>query len=67
MRDGFQIRRAAVENRVPCFTSLDTARAAVRALLVASQTMPAGRQAYTVQPLRQYLRRDGSRKDLPRA
>ena len=67
MRDGFQIRRAAVENRIPCFTSLDTARAAVRALLLASQSMPSGRQAYTVQPLHLYLRRDGSRKDSPDA
>ena len=32
LRDGFQIRRTAAERRVPCFTSLDTARAAVRAL-----------------------------------
>jgi carbamoyl-phosphate synthase large subunit len=29
LKDGFQIRRAAVERRIPCFTSLDTARAAV--------------------------------------
>ncbi|MBC7325592.1 MAG: carbamoyl-phosphate synthase large subunit, partial [Moorella sp. (in: Bacteria)] len=26
-RDGFKIRRAAVENNIPCLTSLDTARA----------------------------------------
>ena len=26
-RDGFQIRRASVENGVPCLTSLDTAEA----------------------------------------
>jgi carbamoyl-phosphate synthase large subunit len=29
LKDGFQIRRAAVERRIPCFTSLDTARVAV--------------------------------------
>ncbi|HEX2915922.1 MAG TPA: carbamoyl-phosphate synthase large subunit [Chloroflexia bacterium] len=29
--DGFEIRRAAVENGIPCYTSLDTARAAVTA------------------------------------
>ena len=29
--DGFVIRRAATERRVPCFTSLDTAGAAIRA------------------------------------
>ena len=33
MRDGFNIRRAAVERQIPCFTSLDTARAAVESLL----------------------------------
>jgi len=32
LRDGFHIRRAAAEKRIPCFTSLDTARAAVEAL-----------------------------------
>ena len=31
-RDGFFIRRAATEMRIPCFTSLDTARAAVQAI-----------------------------------
>ncbi|HKZ50595.1 MAG TPA: carbamoyl-phosphate synthase large subunit, partial [Dehalococcoidia bacterium] len=49
MRDGFYIRRAAAERRIPCFTSLDTARAAVWALLRRTQT-------YTVQPLREYVR-----------
>jgi len=29
LQDGFQIRRAAVERRIPCFTSIDTARVAV--------------------------------------
>jgi carbamoyl-phosphate synthase large subunit len=48
LRDGFHIRRAAVEQRIPCFTSLDTARAAADALL-------AGVQTYTIQPLRAYL------------
>ncbi|MDO8687182.1 MAG: ATP-grasp domain-containing protein, partial [Dehalococcoidales bacterium] len=33
LKDGFQIRRAATEKRIPCFTSLDTARAAVEALV----------------------------------
>jgi carbamoyl-phosphate synthase large subunit len=65
MRDGFQIRRAAVEKRIPCFTSLDTARAAVRALLLQSRPMPAGSQPYTVQPLSLYLRGDVPRKDTP--
>jgi carbamoyl-phosphate synthase large subunit len=48
LRDGFHIRRAAAEQRIPCFTSLDTARAAADALLAGSQT-------YTIQPLRAYL------------
>jgi carbamoyl-phosphate synthase large subunit len=29
LKDGFQIRRTAVERRIPCFTSIDTARVAV--------------------------------------
>ncbi|MDP6501715.1 MAG: carbamoyl phosphate synthase large subunit, partial [Dehalococcoidales bacterium] len=33
LQDGFQIRRAATEKRIPCFTSLDTARAAVATLV----------------------------------
>lgn len=32
VRDGFFIRRAAVEKRVPCFTSIDTAMAAVESM-----------------------------------
>jgi carbamoyl-phosphate synthase large subunit len=32
LRDGYQIRRASVERRIPCLTSLDTARALVQAL-----------------------------------
>jgi len=32
LRDGFHIRRAAAEKRIPCFTSLDTARAAAESL-----------------------------------
>ena len=48
LRDGFHFRRAAAEHRIPCFTSLDTARAVVDAQL-------AGDQAYTIQPLSAYL------------
>jgi carbamoyl-phosphate synthase large subunit len=32
LRDGFEIRRAATERRIPCYTSMDTAKAAVDAL-----------------------------------
>jgi carbamoyl-phosphate synthase large subunit len=51
LRDGFQIRRAATEKRIPCFTSLDTARAAVEALVN-------GSQIYSAQPLPDYRRKD---------
>ena len=34
IRDGFAIRRAAVERGIPCYTSLDTARSAVESLLM---------------------------------
>jgi carbamoyl-phosphate synthase large subunit len=47
LRDGFHIRRAATEKRIPCFTSMDTAKAAVEALVN-------GSQIYGVQPLSDY-------------
>ena len=34
LQDGFHVRRAAVDRRIPCFTSLDTARAAVESLVI---------------------------------
>ncbi|MBI2324530.1 MAG: ATP-grasp domain-containing protein, partial [Chloroflexi bacterium] len=46
-RDGFLIRRAAVEARVPCLTSLDTALAVVTALRASALT-------YDVAPLSEY-------------
>jgi carbamoyl-phosphate synthase large subunit len=36
LRDGFEIRRAAAERRVPCFTSLDTLRVVAEVLAAAS-------------------------------
>jgi len=48
LRDGFEIRRAAAEKRIPCLTSIDTAAAAVSALV-------SGDQHFTIQPLRDYL------------
>ena len=48
LQDGFNIRRAAVERRIPCFTSLDTARAAVESLVE-------GEMRYNVAPLSAYL------------
>jgi carbamoyl-phosphate synthase large subunit len=47
LRDGFYIRRAAAEKRIPCFTSIDTARAATEALKHASE--------YRVETLREYV------------
>ena len=51
LRDGFDIRRTAAERRVPCFTSLDTARVAVRAIL-------SGTPNYNIQPLPSYRNED---------
>lgn len=48
LQDGFHIRRTAVERRIPCFTSLDTARAALKAL-------SHGTGIYNVKPLNEYL------------
>jgi carbamoyl-phosphate synthase large subunit len=48
LRDGLAIRRAAAEKRIPCFTSLDTARVAIAAITD-------GSQVFNVQPLRDYL------------
>ncbi len=50
LKDGFDIRRAAAERRIPCFTSLDTARVAIEALASTSQV-------FNVQPLGEYLRK----------
>jgi carbamoyl-phosphate synthase large subunit len=50
LRDGFYIRRAAAEKRIPCFTSLDTVRAAAEAISHGSST-------FTVQPLPDYRNR----------
>ena len=53
LKDGFQIRRAAAEKRIPCFTSLDTARAAVEVLVD-------GMHSYSICPLPEY--REGWKK-----
>ena len=52
LQDGFHIRRAAVDRRIPCFTSLDTARAAAESLT--------SRTAYQVKPLGEYRTGGGS-------
>ena len=38
-KDGFEIRRAAVERRIPCLTSLDTATALLESAVAASGEM----------------------------
>ncbi|MBA7630802.1 Carbamoyl-phosphate synthase large chain [subsurface metagenome] len=53
LRDGFYIRRAAAEKHIPCFTSLDTARAAVETLVNGSQT-------YSAQPLPDYRQKESA-------
>ncbi len=50
-RDGFYIRRAAAEKRIPCFTSLDTIRAA-------AAIISHNRRDYNVQPLPEYRGKD---------
>ena len=47
LKDGFAIRRAAAEKRVPCFTSLDTVRAVV-------ESLSDGSHNYNAQPLPTY-------------
>lgn len=51
IRDGFHIRRAAVEQRIPCFTSIDTATHAVSAM-VAGRSRAEG--DYHIAPLYDY-------------
>ncbi|MBS4026678.1 MAG: carbamoyl-phosphate synthase large subunit, partial [Clostridia bacterium] len=49
-RDGFMIRRAAVENGIPCLTSLDTANALLKAV-----TLVASGEKINVKALGDYL------------
>jgi carbamoyl-phosphate synthase large subunit len=48
LKDGFQIRRAAVERRIPCFTSIDTAKIAVEVVTRAGEPLQA-------RPLAEYV------------
>jgi carbamoyl-phosphate synthase large subunit len=50
LQDGFHIRRSATEMRIPCFTSLDTARITLKAL-------SSGVSNFNVRPLPEYLER----------
>ena len=47
LQDGFEIRRHATELRIPCFTWLDTARAAIEGLAL-------GSDSFTIKPLHNY-------------
>jgi carbamoyl-phosphate synthase large subunit len=58
-RDGFRIRRAAVERGIPCVTSLDTAR------LVAAVLGEAGRPPRAPQSLQEYLNYQGASQSAP--
>jgi carbamoyl-phosphate synthase large subunit len=51
LRDGLAIRRAAAEKQIPCFTSLDTARVAIEAIIN-------GSQVYSIQPLTNYRQKE---------
>ncbi len=53
-QDGFYIRRAAVERRIPCFTSIDTARCAVEAVY-APQTTGEANGGLNVMTLSEYV------------
>jgi len=53
MQDGFHIRRAAVMQRIPCFTSIDTARCAVEAEGAVAGVL--GGQGYNIKSLAEYL------------
>ncbi len=48
LQDGFAIRRAATDRRIPCFTSIDTARAA-------AESLHGRTDDYSVKPLKDYL------------
>ena len=52
--DGFEIRRAAIEKRIPCYTSLDTIRAVANAI-------QNGEQTFSVQRMRDYLKREAAK------
>jgi carbamoyl-phosphate synthase large subunit len=59
LKDGFYIRRAAAEKRIPCFTSLDTARAV-------AETLVNGIHTYNAQPLPDYRRKNFKRGKAPK-
>ena len=56
LRDGFEIRRAATEAGIPCYTSLDTFRVAVDALTGAGNSSASGHgPSYEIRRLEDYV------------
>ncbi len=53
MQDGFHIRRSAVMQRIPCFTSIDTARCAIE--VEGAVSGATGGHAYNIKTLAEYL------------
>jgi carbamoyl-phosphate synthase large subunit len=53
MQDGFDIRRSAVMQRIPCFTSIDTARCAVESGGAVETAL--GGRGYNIKTLAEYL------------
>jgi len=53
MQDGFDIRRSAVMQHIPCFTSIDTARCAVESGGAVEAAL--GGQGYNIKTLAEYL------------
>ena len=49
LRDGFQIRKTATEKQIPCFTSLDTALAAIKSIKNPGN--------YSIKPLLEYRKK----------
>ena len=60
LRDGFEIRRAATERRVPCYTSMDTAKAAIDALSTGGTDLGVATVTEYVDGLAQHARLEDS-------
>jgi len=60
-KDGFEIRRAAVERRIPCLTSLDTATALLESAVAAPHEM----EVRTIEEWRESLPMSPSAIEIP--
>ncbi|MBM2809595.1 MAG: carB [Chloroflexi bacterium] len=54
LRDGFEIRRTAAERRIPCFTSLDTARVVAECVAGGRHREPDAASSFDVRPIQEY-------------